>query len=159
MFSLMTNRGTTKSRASTTLSGVEREVLIALFRLSRDTLHISARTLADEVSCTPTQTGAALVSLEQEGVVDASRARLTMKGLVLAAQLGAGSGGPRVSHRKAAKAVAKAHEALPVAALPSQPPPRTVPSSPNQPNPSLPRFPASLPSRPSYEEASAGLYS
>lgn len=97
MVSLMTNPSTTKSRASEGMSPIEREVLIALFRLSRDTQHISARTLADEVSCTPTQTGAALVSLEQKGVVDASRARLTMKGLVLAAQLGAGSGGPRVS--------------------------------------------------------------
>lgn len=135
----MTNRATHKKPASSALSAVEREVLIALFRMSRDTLHISARTLADEVSCTPTQTGAALVSLEQKGVVDATRARLTMKGLVLAAQLGAGSGGPRVSHRKAVKAVASAPAQLPVAALPSQPPPRVE-------------------RRPSYEpEASIGL--
>jgi hypothetical protein len=156
MFSLMTNRATTKSRASSPLTAVEREVLIALFRLSRDTLHISARTLADEVSGTPTQIGSALVSLEHKGVVDASRARLTMKGLVLAAQLGAGSGGPRVSHRKAVKAVANVQEALPVAALPSQPPPRSPASLPSQ---SPPRFPASLPSRSSYEEASIGLLS
>ena len=113
MVSLMTNRGTTKSRASSLLSEIEREVLIALFRLSRDTQHISARTIADEiageVSCTPTKTGAALVSLEQKGVVDASRARLTMKGLVLAAQLGAGSGGPRVSRPKPMKEIGRAH--------------------------------------------------
>jgi len=147
MFLHMTNRATNKSRASNALSAVERDVLIALFRLSRDTQHISARTLADEVSCTPTQTGAALVSLEQKGVVDATRARLTMKGLVLAAQLGAGSGGPRVARPKAVKAAAYVPEALPVAALPSQPPPR----SPER------------PSRPSYErayeEASIGLLS
>ena len=126
MFSRMTSRATTKSRAGSKLSGVltntQREVLIALFRLSRDTLHISARTLADEVSCTPTQTGAALVSLEAMGVVDATRARLTMKGLVLATQLGAGSGGPRVARQKALKVSAGRPEALPVAALPSQPP-------------------------------------
>jgi hypothetical protein len=144
MFSSMTNRATTKSRAGSTLSVVEREVLIALFRLSRDTQHISARTLADEVSCTPTQTGAALVSLEAKGVVDATRARLTMKGLVLAAQLGAGSGGPRVARTKQVQLAAGRPERLPVAALPSQPPPAPEPLR-----------------RPSYgsEEASIGLVS
>lgn len=144
----MTNPSNTKSRASEGMSPIEREVLIALFRLSRDTQHISARTIADEitdeVSCTPTQTGAALVSLEHKGVVDASRARLTMKGLVLAAQLGAGSGGPRVLRPKPVKAVATVQEPLPVAALPSQPPPRA---------------PAPSPSWPSYAEASIGLLS
>lgn len=140
----MTNRATTKSRAGSTLTVVEREVLIALFRLSRDTQHISASTLADEVSCTPTQTGAALVSLEQKGVVDATRARLTMKGLVLAAQLGAGSGGPRVARKKAVQVVARTPEQLPVAALPSQPPP--------------PPEPARRPSY-GYEEASISLVS
>ena len=119
----MTNRDTTKSRGAKTLSAIEREVLVALFRLSRDTQHISAQTLALEVSSTPTQTGAALVQLEQLGVVDASRARLTMKGLVLAAQLGAGSGGPRMRHEKPKQKAASVQERLPVAALPSQPPP------------------------------------
>jgi len=146
MFLRMTNRATSKSSGfdakRIALSAIEREVLIALFRLSRDTQHISARTLADEASGTPTQTGAALVALEQKGVVDATRARLTMKGLVLAAQLGAGSGGPRVARPTAVKATAYVPEALPVAALPSQPPPRS-------------------PERPSYErvyeEASIGL--
>lgn len=113
---------------------MEREVLIALFRLSRDTRHISARTLADEVLGTPTQIGEALVQLERLGVVDATRARLTMKGLVLATQLGAGSGGPRLHHRKAEPKAAPAaqpeaqpepvpsEERVPVAALPSEPP-------------------------------------
>jgi hypothetical protein len=156
MFSTMTNPSNTKSRASQGMSLIEREVLIALFRLSRDTQHISARTLADQVSCTPTQTGAALVSLEQKGVVDASRARLTMKGLVLAARLGAGSGGPRVSLPKAVKAVATAQEALPVAALPSQPPPSLPSRWPSRsPAPSMP----DRPSRSSYEEASISLHS
>jgi hypothetical protein len=147
MFWPMTNPANNTSRAAKGLTGIEREVLIALFRLSRDTQHISARTLADEVSCTPTQTGAALVTLEQKGVVDASRARLTMKGLVLAAQLGAGSGGPRLSHPKPKKAAATAHEALPLAALPSQPPP-----------PRAPQAPASQPSyQEAYQEATIGL--
>jgi hypothetical protein len=144
MFLLMTNRTTPKSRPAKSVSAIERSVierdlLIALFRLSRDTLHISAKTLADEVSGTPTQIGAALVRLEQEGVVDATRARLTMKGLVLATQLGAGSGGLRIAHRKAqpkAKAAPAGIEDyedrqdredreqnVPVAALPSQRPP------------------------------------
>ena len=145
MFLLMTNRTTPKSRPAKSVSAIERSVierdlLIALFRLSRDTLHISAKTLADEVSGTPTQIGAALVRLEQEGVVDATRARLTMKGLVLATQLGAGSGGPRIAHRKAtpkAKTAAAAvredqeedrEQDIPVAALPSQRPPAPVSS-------------------------------
>jgi len=154
MFLRMTNRATNTSRASeakrNALSAVERDVLIALFQLSRDTQHISARTLAERVSedqrsCTPTQTGAALVSLEHKGVVDATRARLTMKGLVLATQLGAGSGGPRVARPKAAQAAATLPQALPVAALPSQPPP---PRSPEQPS-----GPSAL-----YEEASIGLF-
>jgi hypothetical protein len=150
MFLHMTNRATNKSRVSIALSAIEREVLIALFRLSRDTQHISARTLADEVSCTPTQTGAALVSLEQMGVVDATRARLTMKGLVLAAQLGAGSGGPRVARPAVVKAAAYVPEALPVAALPSQPPPRSPERPCSQPKPAYER---------TYEEASIGLLS
>jgi len=139
----MTNRASTKRRAPKAantnsrpgtlaavvgLSAVERDVLIALFQLSRDTQRISARTLADAVTQTPTQTGAALVQLEQKGVVDATRARLTMKGLVLAVQLGAGSGGPRVAAPKAVKAVAE-QPALPVAALPSQRPPAPAPES------------------------------
>ena len=102
-------------------------MLIALFQLSRDTQRI-APALADAVTQTPTQTGAALVQLEQKGVVDATRARLTMKGLVLAVQLGAGSGGPRVAAPKAVKAVAE-QAPLPVAALPSQRPPAPAPAS------------------------------
>lgn len=143
----MTNRAITKSPGAKTLSAIERDVLIALFRLSRDTQHISAKTLAAEVSSTPTQTGAALVRLEDLGVVDATRARLTMKGLVLAAQLGAGSGGPRMSHTKPQHKAAPVEESLPVAALPSQPP----------------RAPAAQPNdyeQPSYyEQPSIGLLS
>jgi hypothetical protein len=102
------------------------EVLGALFRLSRDTQHISARTLADEVDLTATQAGEALVLLEQRGLVDASRARLTMLGLATAVQLGAGEGGGGM---RVTKALPKPRELvfdepaeLPVAALPSQPP-------------------------------------
>jgi hypothetical protein len=135
MFLRMTKRATTTSRGlkpSHGLTAVEHDVLIVLFQLSRDTQHISAQTLAEAVHHTPTQTGAALVRLERRGLVDATRARLTMMGLMLATRLGAGSGGPRV----AVPAVAKfegARAELPVAALPSQPPParrEPVPSVP-----------------------------
>jgi len=125
MFLPMTHRATTKSRASKPsygLTAVERDVLIVLFQLSRDTQHISAQTLAEAVAQTPTQTGEALIRLERRGLVDATRARLTMMGLMLATRLGAGSGGPRVATPKVAKAEGARAE-LPVAALPSVPPP------------------------------------
>lgn len=125
MFLSMTNRAPEKSRASKPsygLTAIERDVLIVLFQLSRDTQHISAQTLAEAVEKTPTQTGEALVRLENRGLVDATRARLTMMGLMLATRLGAGSGGPRVAAPKLAKAEGARAE-LPVAALPSQPPP------------------------------------
>jgi hypothetical protein len=127
---------TTSSRAAEA-----RDVLHALFCLSRDTQHISAATLGEAVSLTPTQTGAALVLLEQQGLVDASRARLTMKGLVMAMQVGSASGGPRKSGRNAqARKIERALAEqpiterpgtdLPVAALPSERPPQpTSPAS------------------------------
>ena len=131
MFLSMTKRVTTKRpvKPSFGLTAVERDVLIVLFQLSRDTQHISAQTLAEAVEKTPTQTGAALVGLEHAGLVDATRARLTMKGLVVAAQLGAGTGGPRIAAPKAVT-VRDLPAALPLAALPSQPPPAgpTVPA-------------------------------
>jgi hypothetical protein len=100
------------------------EVLGALFRLSRDTQHISARTLADEVALTATQAGEALVLLEQRGLVDASRARLTMLGLATAMQLGAGEGGGGLRKPVQPKPPTMSYESaeLPIAALPSQPP-------------------------------------
>jgi hypothetical protein len=125
----MTKRATTPSQASKPaygLTAVEHDVLIVLFQLSRDTQHISAQTLAEAVHETPTQIGAALVRLERRGLVDATRARLTMMGLMLATRLGAGSGGPRVAVPKVAKDEGARAE-LPVAALPSQPPPARTP--------------------------------
>ena len=98
-------------------------VLLALFELSRENAHVSARTLADAVSTTPTRAAACLVALEREGLCDASRARLTMLGLATAAQLGVGSGG--ATRRKLQQLPARSEgrpQALPVAALPSQPP-------------------------------------
>ena len=75
---------------------LQRKLLHALFALSRDTRHISARTLADAVGTTPTRAAAGLIALERAGLCDASRARLTMVGLATAARMGSvRGGGPR----------------------------------------------------------------
>jgi hypothetical protein len=76
----------------------QQQVLRALFCLSRDTQRISALTLAAATGLTPTRAGEALVALERAGLVDASRARLTMRGLVLATRIkdsAKGGGGQR----------------------------------------------------------------
>ena len=140
MFLRMTKRATTTSRGlkpSHGLTAVEHDVLIVLFQLSRDTQHISAQTLAEAVHHTPTQTGAALVRLERRGLVDATRARLTMMGLILATRLGAGSGGPRVAVPTVFKDEGARAE-LPVAALPSHPPPSQPPPARREPVPGVP---------------------
>ncbi len=70
-------------------------ILLALFTLCRETRHISAATLAAAAHTTPTEAARALVALERAGLVDATRARLTMPGLAAAARLQAsGTGGP-----------------------------------------------------------------
>jgi hypothetical protein len=72
---------------------VQRQVLRALFCLSRDTRPISAVTIADASGITPTRAAEALVELERGGWVDASRARLTLRGLALAVRIRDGAGG------------------------------------------------------------------
>jgi hypothetical protein len=72
-------------------------ILYALFCFSRDTCSIDASALARSCGVTATQAAAALVTLEHGGLVDATRARLTMLGLARAVALGtAGSGSPAV---------------------------------------------------------------
>ena len=100
----------------------QQQILRALFCLSRDTRHISALTLAAATGLTPTRAGEALVALERNGLVDASRARLTMRGLALATRIKASAGGLGQQERAAAAAV-PAPVAAPWAAA-SQPPPR-----------------------------------
>lgn len=120
----MTQRTQHQAQPANGLTAESRDVLHALFCLSRDTRRISATTLAEAVALTPTETGAALVLLEQNGLVDASRARLTMRGLVVAMQVGSASGGPRKSGRNPQlRAIERRLAELPIAALPSQPPP------------------------------------
>src|SRR5262245_19980493 len=94
-------------------------VLFALFCLSRDTRHIDAAELSRATGVTVTAAGEALLALERAGLVDASRARLTMLGLARASRLaGTGGGQPRVDlgQAKPRKAVASA---APLAAAPS----------------------------------------
>lgn len=77
-------------------------ILFALYCFSRDTCRIDATQLARSVGVTATQAAKALVELERAGLVDATRARLTMLGLAKAVALGArSSGGPQVDLRHA----------------------------------------------------------
>ena len=95
---------------------MQQRVLHALFLMSRDTRHISAATLARAARVTPTRAAEALVALERAGLVDASRARLTLRGLAVAVQSGAGRGGLGAAQRPAAQPDRKAQTALPWAA-------------------------------------------
>jgi DNA-binding transcriptional ArsR family regulator len=96
-------------------------ILFALFCLSRDTRHIDATELATATGVSPTAAGHALVLLEKAGLVDASRARLTMLGLARASKLSAAGGGqPRVDLRSAKPR--KAPAATPLAAAPNAAP-------------------------------------
>jgi hypothetical protein len=110
--------------ANSPIQPLERRILHALFALSRDTLHISAASLADAVGTTPTRAAAALIALERAGLCDASRARLTMLGLATAAQMGSARGGGSPRKRKATvtELRARAEENEPLAAMPSLPP-------------------------------------
>lgn len=67
--------------------------LQALYCLCRQTLPIDAGALGRLTGRSATQTAVDLVTLEQQGLVDASRARLTMLGLARAVQLLHGSSG------------------------------------------------------------------
>ena len=82
--------------------GTTDRILFALFCLSRDTRHIDAAELGRAVEVSVTQAAEALLALERAGLVDASRARLTMLGLARAARVMASGGGqPRVDLRHA----------------------------------------------------------
>jgi DNA-binding IclR family transcriptional regulator len=93
----------------------QHQVLYALFCLSRDTRHISATTLAAEVGLTPTLAARTLVALERAGLVDASRARLTLLGLATAVRLGpaaSGTGAKRAMSAAVARIPAPAEQPL-----------------------------------------------
>jgi hypothetical protein len=95
-------------------------ILFALFCLSRDTRHIDATELACAARVTPTVAGQALLALERAGLVDASRARLTMLGLARATKLAAAGGGQQGLDLRQAKP-RKLHEPAPLAAAAPEP--------------------------------------
>jgi hypothetical protein len=101
---------------------IQQQILHALFQLCRDNRPVSAASLAELAGTTATVAGRALVAMERDGLVDASRARLTMLGLARAVASGAQSGGPRLV-REAQQAREADEGELPVAARPSLPPP------------------------------------
>ena len=77
-------------------------ILFALYCFSRDTCRIDASELGRAVGLTASRTAGALIDLERAGLVDAGRARLTMRGLARAVALQAGGGGcPAVDLRHA----------------------------------------------------------
>lgn len=61
--------------------------LIALFDLAQGDDPARADNLAGRIGATPTAVAEALLHLERRGLVDAGRARLTMRGLAAAAAL------------------------------------------------------------------------
>ena len=92
-------------------------ILFALFCLSRDTRHIDATELARAAGVFVTEAAEALLALERAGLVDATRARLTMLGLARAAAMSAAGGGrPSVDLRHAKPR--KPRAAAPLAAAP-----------------------------------------
>ncbi len=70
--------------------------LYAVFALSRANLRVDASSVGRAVGLSASQAAEALLELESRGLVDASRARLTMKGLVAAVSGGPGLVGARL---------------------------------------------------------------
>jgi hypothetical protein len=104
---------------------IQQQVLHALYCLCRDTRHISAATLAAAIatpSVTPTRVASALVALERAGLVDASRARLTMLGLATAVRVGSAAGGSRRGSSPAVPRPVVQAPAVPLAAAPASRP-------------------------------------
>lgn len=68
-------------------------VLHAIFHLSQATAAIDATAIARQTGLSPSAAATACLALESDGLVDATRARLTMLGLARACATGAGQGG------------------------------------------------------------------
>ncbi len=64
-------------------------VLDVLYTLSPTQARLNAGTLARRLGVAPHEAACALVHLEQRGLADAGRARLTLRGLAVAAALAA----------------------------------------------------------------------
>jgi hypothetical protein len=110
---------------------IENRILYALFALSRDTLPIDAARLGAAVGVGATRAAEALVHLERSGLVDASRARLTMLGLAKAMAAGADLGGRSIDLEAAVKKAPP--RPMPIAARDSVPPPEHPASEDEQP--------------------------
>ena len=92
-------------------------VLVALFSLSRSTSPIDAGVLGQLSGLSPTGAARALVQLEAEGLVDATRARLTLPGLAQAARLAAdGGGGATLAYAQRPRPISLSPVAEPLAA-------------------------------------------
>lgn len=96
-------------------------ILHALFHLSRENLPIDASSVGAAAGVSATRAGAALCALERAGLVDASRARLTMLGLARAMATGAAASGGGQRLRPVRELVV-AQEAPPLAARSEYPP-------------------------------------
>lgn len=101
---------------------IDNRILHALFCMSRENLPIDATRLGRAVGQSPSATAAALLRLERAGLVDASRARLTMLGLARAVAIGSELGGSGVD-LGAARVAEAPHEPLAAAAGASVAPP------------------------------------
>jgi hypothetical protein len=96
----------------------EQQTLYVLFCLSRDNQRTDAGSLAAAVGATPTHAARALIALERAGLVDATRARLTMRGLATALRKGpAALGGTLLGRARDTQATLL--KRIPVAAQPA----------------------------------------
>ena len=112
------------------MQSIDIDILHAVFLFSRANRRFDATTLGIAARVSATRAGVALCALERAGLVDASRARLTMLGLARAVATGAtGSGGGRVQLDRV-QAIAPRHEPVPLAARSEIPAP--YPSEPAQ---------------------------
>jgi Mn-dependent DtxR family transcriptional regulator len=71
------------------LNSTERLVLVALFRLARHNRHATAIRLATALGVDVPAVRDALAALDQRGLVDGERVRLSLNGLVVATSLSA----------------------------------------------------------------------
>ena len=99
-------------------------ILHAVFALSQANRRVTAGTIGAVSGVSATQAARALIALERQGLVDASRARLTMLGLARAVATGAQSGGHGID-LQAHEPVAMPQR-LPLAARSDFPPPPAV---------------------------------
>ncbi|MGE0328843.1 MAG: hypothetical protein AB7S68_41390 [Polyangiaceae bacterium] len=69
------------------MTASDSQVLVELYQQSRDTRRPNSLSLGRALDLSRAETAEALLRLEARGLVDAGRARLTMRGLDIAAQL------------------------------------------------------------------------